>query len=112
MHLNPTHQHHLKAFQDEASSHPGWPVQEVTSQKRGANKILDALEQREGVGQMRSGSAEMPPGFLERFAEEYEKESLPEIVATLGDHLIELLLLHPPPQCNLAIQGACRLIHF
>ncbi len=63
-------------------------LQDPSSQERGARQILDALEQRDGLGQMRSSSTAMPSGFLERFAEEYEQESLPGIVATLGDDLI------------------------
>jgi len=59
-------------------------LQTAESQERGANQILDALEQRDGLGQMSSSSTEMPSGFLERFAEEYEKESLSDVVATLG----------------------------
>ena len=62
----------------------GWLLQTAETRERGANQILDALERRDGLGQMRTGAAEMPPGFLERFAEEFETESLPGIITTLG----------------------------
>ena len=58
-------------------------VQTPEARARGAKQLLDAMDRSKGLGPMTSSSA-MPPGFLERFAAQYEEEGLAEIVAVLG----------------------------
>ena len=58
-------------------------VQTPEARARGAKQLLDAMDRNKGLGPMTSSSA-MPPGFLERFAAQYEEEGLAEIMAVLG----------------------------
>lgn len=59
-------------------------LQTPEEESLGCRQILAAMDCKAGVSSA-AEAAPMPAGFLESFAEQFEQESLPEIVSTLGD---------------------------
>ena len=51
---------------------------------------MSALNSGNGIGQINSTAVAMPPGFLERFAEQFEEDTLPQIVSELSESLLAI----------------------
>lgn len=58
------------------------PIQAAEDKQRGCCQILDALDSKNS---MAAKASAMPAGFLERFAEQFEDESLPEIISEISE---------------------------